>query len=97
MPTYDYQCEECGKVFEVFRRLSKLDEQVSRPNFDSEKTEILFPVPHIEGETVASSGYGKAEFPPFSPEPVRGMGRGTGRGLGRGPRDGRGREKGWRI
>jgi len=93
MPTYDYKCRECGKVFEVFRRFSELDEQVNCPNCGSEKTEMIFSVPHIEGETVAGSGYGKTEFPPINPEPGRGMGR----GLGKGPRDGSSRGKGWRI
>jgi len=93
MPTYDYKCKECGNVFEVFRRFSELDEQVDCPNCGSHKTERLFSIPYIEGETVAGSGYGKTEFPLISPEPGRGMGR----GLGRGPRDGRGRGKGWGI
>ena len=92
MPTYDYKCKECGKVFEVFRRFSELDKEVNCPNCGSEKAERVFSIPHIEGETVAGSGYGKTEFPPTSPEPGRGMGR----GLGRGPRDGRGQGRRWR-
>ena len=96
MPTYDYKCEECGKVFEVFRRFSELDEEVNCPNCGSEKTEMVFSISHIEGETVAGSGYGKVESPPINPEPGGGMGRGMGRGLGRGPRDGRGRGRGWK-
>jgi len=42
MPTYDYKCTECGKMFEVFRHFSKLDEQVNCPNCGSEKTERVF-------------------------------------------------------
>ncbi len=96
MPTYDYRCKECGKVFEVFRRFSELDKEVSCPSCGSEKTERIFSIPHIEGETVAGSGYGKTESPEVSPGPGRGIGRGMGRGLGRGPRDGRGMGRGWR-
>jgi len=88
MPAYDYKCEECGKVFEVFRRFAELDEEVKCPDCGSEKTERVFSIPHIEGETVAGSGYGKTESPQVSP--------GLGRGLGRGPRDGRGMGRGWR-
>jgi len=92
MSTYDYKGTECGKVFEVFRRFSELDEQVNCPNCGSEKTERVFPILHIQGETVAGSGYGKTEFPPINPEPGRGMGRGLDRGL----RDGRAMGRGWR-
>jgi len=88
MPAYDYKCEECGKVFEGFRRFSELDEEVRCPNYGSEKTERVFSIPHIEGETVAGSGYGKTESPQVS--------LGPGRGLGRGARDGRGMGRGWR-
>jgi putative FmdB family regulatory protein len=95
MPKYDYKCRECGKVFEVFRRFSELDEQVHCPNCGSTKTEIVFSVPNISGETVAGSGYGTTGFSPARPATGRGIGRGMGRGLGRGPRDGRGRGKGW--
>ncbi|HIH96217.1 MAG TPA: zinc ribbon domain-containing protein [Thermoplasmata archaeon] len=92
IPTYDYKCKECGKVFEVFRHFSEMDEEVNCPTCGSTQTERVFSIPHIEGETVAGSGYGKTGFPPISPEPRRGMGR----GLGRGPRDGRRMGRGWR-
>jgi len=88
MPTYEYKCKECGRVFEVFRRFSELNKEVNCPNCGSEKTERVFSLPHIEGETVAGSGYGRTVVPPMSPEP--------GRGLGRRPGDGRGRGMGWR-
>jgi len=97
MPAYDYKCKECGNVFEVFRRFSELGKEIKCPNCGSEETDIVFSVPHIQGETVAGSGYGKTEFHPINPEPSRGMGRGMGRCLGKGPRDGSSRGKGWRI
>jgi len=87
MPTYDYKCEECGNVFEVLLHFSELDQQVVCHNCGSEKTERVFSIPYIEGETVAGSGYGKTEFPPINPEQSKGMGRGMGRGLGKGPRE----------
>ena len=57
MPAYDFQCHECGKVFEVFRRWKDLHQKVQCPNCNSEKTRKLFSIPHIKGETVAGSGY----------------------------------------
>lgn len=86
MPTYDYKCKECGKVFELLRHLSDIDKEVKCPNCGSEKTQRLFSVPQIRGETVAGSAYGKTESPQVN--------RSTGRGLGRGPRDGRGGGRG---
>jgi len=65
---------------------------VNCPNCGSEKTERVFSILHIQGETVAGSGYGKTEFPPISQEAGRGMGRDLGRGL----RDGRAMGRGWR-
>jgi len=63
MPTYDYNCTECGKMFKVFRHFSKLDEQMNCPNCGSGKTERVFSIPYIEGKTVAGSGYGKLNSP----------------------------------
>jgi len=72
MPTYDYKCKECGKVFEGFRLFSELDEEVDCPNCGSKKTERVFSIPHIEGERVAGSVYGKTESPQVSPVLGRG-------------------------
>jgi putative FmdB family regulatory protein len=93
MPTYDYKCRECGEVFEVFRHFSELDKEVKCPNCGSLKTERIFSVLGIQGETVTGAKFGP-DVPQSSPG--RGMGRGMGRGLGRGPRDGRGMGRGWR-
>lgn len=93
MPTYDYKCKECGKVFEVFRRFSDYDKEMKCPNCGSDKAERIFSVPQISGETVTGFGF-KDELPPSSPG--GGMGRGMGKGLGRGPRDGRGMGRGGR-
>jgi|GEM_PF-2343671 len=97
MPTYDYECKECGKVFEVFRHLSELDRDVKCPNCGSEKTEQVFSVPYIKGETVSGSGYGtRASETVLETDLGRGLGRGgpgQGRGLGRGGGKGMGRMK----
>lgn len=93
MPTYDYKCKECGRVFEVFRRFSDYDKEIKCPTCGSKKTEKIFSVPQISGETVTGLGF-KDELPPSSPG--GGMGRGMGRGLGRGPRDGGGMRRGGR-
>ena len=87
MPAYDFQCQECGEVFEVFRRFSELDKKVQCPSCSSEKTTRIFSVPHIEGETVAGSGYG-TKLPGSASR--TGGGRGLGRGLRKGPGRGRG-------
>jgi putative FmdB family regulatory protein len=79
MPKYDYKCKECGNVFEFFRRFSELDEQVKCPNCSSGKADMIFSIPHIEGETVAGSGYGKTEFPPNQSRTKQREGRGMGR------------------
>jgi len=85
MPIYEYKCKGCGKLFEIFGRFAEMGGEVNCSNCGNEKTERVFSIPHIEGEPVAGSGYGKTESPPTSLEPGKGMGG----GLGRGPRDGR--------
>ena len=87
MPTYDYKCKECGNVFEVFRHFPELTKEVKCRNCGSEKTERVFSIPQISGETVTGFGF-KDEFRQLAPG--RGMGKSMGRGLGGGPRDGRG-------
>ena len=58
MPTYDYKCKECEKVFEIFLHFSELEKEVKCPNCGSKNTERIFSIPHISGETVAGSGSG---------------------------------------
>jgi putative FmdB family regulatory protein len=79
MPTYDYKCKECGKVFEVLHRFSDYDKEIKCPNCGSDKTERIFSAPQISGETVVGFGF-KDEPPPISPG--GGIGRGMGRELG---------------
>ena len=57
MPTYDYKCKECGKVFEVFRRFSDYDKEIKCPNCGSDKAERNFSVPQISGQTVTGFGF----------------------------------------
>jgi len=87
MPTYDYKCEECGKVFELFRRFSDYNKEIKCPGCGSDKAGTIFSVPEISGETVTGFGF-KDKLPASGP----GKGKGTvmGRGLGRGPSDGGG-------
>lgn len=57
MPTYDYKCKECGKVFEVFRRFSDYGKEIKCPGCGSDKAERIFSVPQISGETVTGFGF----------------------------------------
>jgi putative FmdB family regulatory protein len=93
MPTYDYKCKECGNVFEVFRHFPELTKEVKCHNCGTEKTERVFAIPQISGETVTGFGF-KDEFRQSTPG--GGMGRGMGRGLDRRPGDGRGMGRGWK-
>lgn len=77
MPTYDYKCKECGKVFEVFRRFSDYDKEIRCPDCGSEKSERVFSIPQISGETV--TGFGFKDEPPRAAPLKRGRGKGLGR------------------
>lgn len=37
MPIYEYRCQECGKLFEMFRRFSDADSGVRCPDCESEQ------------------------------------------------------------
>jgi putative FmdB family regulatory protein len=42
MPLYEYHCENCGKVFELLRRMSDSDCDVSCPDCRSQKVDRQF-------------------------------------------------------
>ena len=42
MPLYEYQCEKCGKVFELLRRMSKSDRGVECPACHSTRVDRKF-------------------------------------------------------
>jgi putative FmdB family regulatory protein len=66
MPTYDYKCEECGKVFGLIRRFSDYAKEIKCPISGSDKAGRIFSVPQISGETVTGFGF-KDELPPSGP------------------------------
>lgn len=37
MPIYEYQCEDCGRNFELLRRMSEADDGVKCPLCESER------------------------------------------------------------
>ncbi len=37
MPIYEYKCKECGKIFEIYQRLSERDEDIKCPACGAEK------------------------------------------------------------
>lgn len=47
MPIYDYRCEECGKVYDVFHKVKEVDEDIVCPDCDSRKHTRLLSAPSI--------------------------------------------------
>ncbi len=41
MPMYEYRCRECGKRYEMLRRMSDADRDLKCPDCESEKVERL--------------------------------------------------------
>jgi putative FmdB family regulatory protein len=42
MPLYEYQCENCGKVFELLRRMSESDRGIECPACHSKNVDRQF-------------------------------------------------------
>jgi putative FmdB family regulatory protein len=42
MPLYEYRCAECGKAFEMLRRIADADRDLVCPECRSEQVERLF-------------------------------------------------------
>ncbi|MHB1546067.1 MAG: FmdB family zinc ribbon protein [bacterium] len=60
MPIYEYECKKCGKIFEVYQRLSEKGEDIKCPVCGAEK-----PVKRVSsfsscGGGSYASGYGSS-------------------------------------
>ncbi len=49
MPVYEYQCEECGKTFEVLTKVSRMDDEKECPDCGSTKVKRVFSVFGVKG------------------------------------------------
>ena len=47
MPIYDYRCEECGKVYDVFHKVKEVEEDIVCPGCESKKHTRLLSAPSI--------------------------------------------------
>jgi putative FmdB family regulatory protein len=57
MPIYEYECKKCGKIFEVYQRLSDKAEDIKCPICGAEK-----PVKRVSSFSSCGSGYGSAGY-----------------------------------
>jgi putative FmdB family regulatory protein len=47
MPIYDYRCDECGKVYDVFHKVKEVVEDIVCPSCSSTKHTRLLSAPSI--------------------------------------------------
>jgi putative FmdB family regulatory protein len=47
MPIYDYRCDECGKVYDVFHKVKEVEEDIVCPECSSKKHTRLLSAPSI--------------------------------------------------
>lgn len=57
MPLYEYQCQDCGKIFELLRRFSEADKDVVCPECESENVERI-----LSGFATGGCGSGSSRF-----------------------------------
>jgi putative FmdB family regulatory protein len=48
MPVYDYRCEECNKVYDVYHKGKEIVEDVVCPSCDSTKYKKLMSIPAMQ-------------------------------------------------
>jgi len=56
MPLYEYQCRDCGKSFELLRRMKEADSGVKCPACDSDEIERRLSTFATRGCGASSSG-----------------------------------------
>jgi putative FmdB family regulatory protein len=59
MPLYEYQCQTCGKSFELLRRMRDVDTGVKCPDCDSDEIERQL-------STFATAGCGRSSSGRFT-------------------------------
>jgi putative FmdB family regulatory protein len=79
MPTFDYQCAECGNVFEVKRRFGEDAATASCPDDGAEATRLFSPPLDM---IVYGNEYKTRVPPPSSTSPAVGGGHGHSHGPG---------------
>jgi putative FmdB family regulatory protein len=47
MPIYDYRCDDCGKVYDVFHKVKEIEEDIVCPSCESKKHTRLLSAPGI--------------------------------------------------
>jgi len=52
MPIYEYECKKCGKVFEIYQRLSEKSDDIKCPVCGAEK-----PVKRVSSFSSGGGGY----------------------------------------
>jgi putative FmdB family regulatory protein len=55
MPLYEYRCEQCGKSFEMLRRMQDADRELQCPDCKSQEVERLLSTFTAGGCTASSS------------------------------------------
>jgi putative FmdB family regulatory protein len=56
MPIYDYKCEECQKIYDVFHKVREVEEDVVCPSCGSTKHTRLISAPMVRmGNSTSSS------------------------------------------
>lgn len=61
MPMYEYRCRECGRAFEMLRRMSDSDRDLKCPSCDSEQVERQISACAVSfGSAAGSSGCGSS-------------------------------------
>ena len=58
MPTYDYRCDQCGTVYDIFHKVREVEEDVVCPNCSSTRHTRLLSAPSIKGSA------SREELPP---------------------------------
>ncbi len=55
MPNYDYQCNDCGAVYDVFHKVREVEEDVICPKCNSPKHTRLISAPRVVAKKTADA------------------------------------------